>query len=216
MKIWTKRKLCVSICQPGGTFSFSVRTIIYLMNSCLFLTTILSVWLEYWKLMRFLEVAFCEEKRVCDLINMHLDLVDLLSNWANQRQLLELGAWVELGVQSPQVWDQGRTTSWAREASGVWAGQAYPLVVLLRAESARSCGQLCIVRAHWLLWDFFSVKSQFYKELRVHKAPAGISSVGMGGFSPHRAGVQCPTKALRSGRRCAVKECAKQYDKMMC
>lgn len=29
--------------------------------------------------MHFLEVAFCEEKRVCDLINVHLDLADLLS-----------------------------------------------------------------------------------------------------------------------------------------
>lgn len=28
----------------------------------------------------FPRIAFCEEKRVCDLINMHLDLVDLLSN----------------------------------------------------------------------------------------------------------------------------------------
>lgn len=54
----------------------------------------------------------------------------------------------------------------------------------------------------------------FFSKIPVlHEAPAGISSVGMGGFSPQRAGVQCPTEALCSGRRCAVKECAKQYDK---
>lgn len=110
MKIWTKMwKLC--ICQPGGTFSFLVRNTSHSVDACLSLTTIPPMWLGYWKLMHILEVTFCEEKRVCDLINMHLHLVDLLFKWASQRQLLELSAWVEVGIRSLLVWDQARSTS---------------------------------------------------------------------------------------------------------
>lgn len=219
MEIWTKMwKLCISICQPGGTFSFLVRNMAHLVDSCLFLTTIPSVWLRYQKLMHWLEVAFCEEKHMCDLINMHLHLGDLLSKWANPRQLLELSVWAEVGVRSLLVWDQSRTTSCSPRGkrglcrTGLSPGgdPGGPSEVILQISYfwwwqssweqklhiavgnclLSKCTSSCVI-------FFFPVKSQSYKELQAHRAPAGISSVGMRGFSSHRA--ECSTEALQSG-----------------